>query len=306
VRNNCLRNNDLNRICILAIVILTLFLTALSTLAAEKPVNVQGDKTQQVKYPPYPDVWGYEFPWPAENDRFSHIRVTRMDDGDIFVTYVKKTIISKIRSNYIWSFQFSGIQFFSGHKKDFTEKEYNGFWGQHRKGFERISREMQIIFEDKSIIKRVSKDYGKPDADRLLRTYITKEDKDGNIIWRKNIIYMPVKPLRKELRHDPVDDRNDALKNKYLTKRVVDVFPMFVPLQDYTFLLYDMEGNFIIRLDKDLKTKNGLMNSRIFLIDSEIVEKIEDKLNDDEKYNDQTINDALYNYILNFRKDGGR
>jgi hypothetical protein len=81
---------------------------------------------------------------------------------------------------------------------------------------------------------------------------------------------------------------------------------MFVPLQDYTFLLYDMEGNFIIRLDKDLKTKNGLMNSRIFLIDSEIVEKIEDKLNDDEKYNDQTINDALYNYILNFRKDGGR
>jgi hypothetical protein len=261
---------------------------------------------EETKYPPYPDVWGYEFPWPAENDIFSHIRKARMDNGDFLIAYINKVNKQKIKRDIKFIFENRGVYFFAGKEIRFTVQESNKFWDQYIKKHKNNQRDDRVIFSDKSVIKRVSKDYGRPDADRQLRTYIVKEDKDGNIIWTKNILYMPVKPLRKEVRHDPVDDRNNSLKSKYLTQRVVDVFPIFVPLQDDTFLFYDMEGNFIIRLDKDMKTKSNLMNNRIFLIDSEIAEKIEDKLTDNEKYNDQTINNALYEYIQSNRKEAGK
>ena len=37
------------------------------------------------KYPPYPDVWGYELPWPGKDDRDSSMSIYKMPDGDYAV-----------------------------------------------------------------------------------------------------------------------------------------------------------------------------------------------------------------------------
>src|SRR6266852_598231 len=43
------------------------------------------------KYPPYPDVWGYELPWPQKPlKRDARIQVYAMKDGDYFVTYASR------------------------------------------------------------------------------------------------------------------------------------------------------------------------------------------------------------------------
>ena len=51
--------------------------------------------TTAKKYPPYPDVLGYELAWPDKNSRDSQMTVYRMSNGDYVATYIKHAFQGK-------------------------------------------------------------------------------------------------------------------------------------------------------------------------------------------------------------------
>ncbi|PYV83772.1 MAG: hypothetical protein DMG05_25565 [Acidobacteria bacterium] len=86
------------------------------------------------------------------------------------------------------------------------------------------------------------------------------------------------------------------------------VEPYIISLEDGTFLLYDQDGNIIMRFDRDFNTKSELLNRRVFVVDRQamdafVLEYIKRRNLD---YNDQTLNDAVYAYVANLKKAGAK
>lgn len=301
MKNNCFRNNNLIRIFILAIVILTLFLMAVSTWAAEKKqtLNQQTNVTQNVKYPPYPDVWGYEFPWPGKDDPKSQIGVRKMENGDYMISYVKSRSKYKRKDGSCCDYirKYGSILFFAGEARDLSVEELNALGQSYKEILQK-----QVVFRDGSSIKYKSDDYSKaPDPFSL---YMIKEGKDGKIVSKKYFIWLLEKPIKKEICKALACDRNDNFKGRYMIKRVENILPNFISLEDETFLFSDyFDGNFIVRMDSDFKTRSHLLGRRIFILDNMIIKEIQNKLKNKGEYNDQTMNKAVFDYIEKMRKE---
>ncbi len=247
------------------------------------------------KYPPYPDVWGYEFPWPEENRRDSGIRVYKLPDDNYnyIVSYMKKIDQFKRKDGSCCDhiIQRESVSFFSG--KALTEDE-------DKKIKKKPIKYEQIVFNNGSLIEQETAGLSRC-ADQLDR-HILKKDKNGNVIMKKMLLYLNDKPIKRHIPVNPHCERNwDYNENKdYISERVANVYAQFVPLEDDTFLLYDSFGNIIVRFDKDFNTKSGLMNKRVFLIDEKVIRELRNK----SKGDDQSQNDAIYKYLLNLKKGG--
>jgi len=253
------------------------------------------------KYPPYPDVWGYEFPWPEDDNRRSGIDVAGMPSGDYMITYVKHWIKVKRKDGSCCdsSGKFARILFFSEESQNLTENEYNEFWTKNRGN--RL-RENKIILRNKNMWEQISISTSARCPDPFYDYYIVKKDADGGIIEKKMLLYLYDKPQRSNI--DRYCERNNTYKKDYILKKVENVYVKFVLLKDNTFLIYDTSGNFIIRFDENLNTKSVLMNKNIFLINRSNYEKIYEKQSKEGKINDQEINDAVANYLQSLRKEG--
>jgi len=255
------------------------------------------------KYPPYPDVWGYEFPWPQKDSRRSNIEVAKMPNGDYMVTYVKKWIITSNNSSSVRDLrgQFGGISFFSGESKDFTENEYNNFWNVNR---DRKIKQNQIVLSDGSKIEPYS-DYACGRCCPLFHFYIVKREKNGQIIDKKNLIYLLNNTLKIPINmYCEYNEGPSGLRRNYVLGKLVSINPTFVPLEDDNFMIIDMEGNIIIRFDKNLITKSDLLNKRLYVIERKVVDELREKLKRLNQYNDQTLTDAVYQNIIKLRKEG--
>src|SRR5206468_13098628 len=92
-----------------------------------QPQAKAGEKAQEKsvvkKYPPYPDVWGYELPWPEKNSRHSGSMIFKKGDGDYVAMYIKQ--ITKVRrkngSCCDLTYEHAGLSFFYGEKSEGTE-----------------------------------------------------------------------------------------------------------------------------------------------------------------------------------------
>jgi hypothetical protein len=270
---------------LLVIIIFILFYSISISFAEEK------------KYPPYPDVWGYELPWPKKDSMRSNIEISKMQNGDYLVTYIKKIIDTKRSDGSCCNsfFEFEGISFFSGIKKRFTVEEFNEFW---RNNHENKVKKDSIVFKDGSSIERINTGAGRS-PDPFYSYYIVKKDKDGKVIYDKILLYLLEKP--KKVKIDKNAERNWDYKNNYYLNKVENIYPIFIPLDDDSFLLYNGGGNFIIRYDKNFNTKTSLQNNKIFFVDrKDILNKLADKSNN----NDQLTNDIIAKYLLNLKKEG--
>jgi len=253
---------------------------------------------EKKKYPPYPDVWGYEFPWPAEGSRYSGINVFEMPDGDFMVTYTKK------RTRTDNKIEFSGILFFSQKKVDFPPQEYENFPKKHEK---RMVGAHHVVLDGDIELSQTADCLGKccPSFSRHLME--KKDIRSGEILARKNSIYFLEKPLKMYI-DSAISCENmpgwQKAEDQYYYTHVFWTYPMFVPLKDSTFLLLDKIGNFIIRFDKNFNSKSDLLNRRIFLINRNTIKSLEDKLLREKRFNDQIYSNEIYNYLMELKKEG--
>jgi HEAT repeat protein len=246
------------------------------------------------KYPPYPDVWGYELPAPADGDRNTGMDVARMPDGDYVFTYVTRRDVLKqsdgscceIRHNY------GAVSFFSGKRWKLSTEEYNEFWKKHhthRVSFNRTS----VSFPDGSSLIQNHVAYG---CYHAFPYSLVRKDSQGNEITSKTLVYNVPSPRPHDIHL--CEGEGDTS----IVQHVEAMFVKFVPLEDGSLLLYEPEGNVILRFDKDLNTKYKL-NERVFLLDSRPLFLIAADISRGVSYRDspQAINDAVLNYVLAVR-----
>jgi len=261
------------------IVVFNLFLLIFISLSSTEETK---------KYPPYPEVWGYEFPWPGKRNRYAAIDVAKTPNGDFVVTYIKNWG-EKIN-------KYEGILFFSGKKKDFTKSDYNEFWRKNKE-----LKEKKVLFNDGTVVEQISIATSAHCPDPFYDCYIAKKGKDGKFIDKKMLLYLYDEPLRSNINR--YCERNTSYNKDYILKKVDNVYAKFVPLEDGTFLIYDAEGNFIIRFDENFNTKSTLMSRKVFLISRSDYEKIYDKQAKESKINDQAMNDVIAKYLINLKEE---
>lgn len=252
------------------------------------------------KYPPYPNVWGYELPWLKENKndkRFfqsvtAMLDAKKMLDGDYLIIYsiwkTKKDEENPEKGEGL----IEGVLFFSGERRD-------------AKGIIKAEGEKHFLppefykkeFSDGNKIK-VTSPY--PFKCRpTINKFIEKRDKDDMVIFEKALIYLPDNPIRVYSVRKPGCDNVPQGSGSYL--RWVDQIDLtFIPLEDETFLVADQKGKAVIRFDKDLNTKSDLLNKRIFIVDKKVIDGFNAKA-----VNDQERTEAVYKYIQQKKLEKG-
>lgn len=259
--------------------------------AGTQPNKKAGEKAQEKsvvkKYPPYPDVWGYEFQYPDKADRSMHIDVAKMPDGEYVVTYRKGPgeLLRKDGTCCDFSEKFSALSFFSTERKGLSGETYNTFWKENRANRVRAD---SVVFEDGSLILREGSMVG--NCYEAFPFSIVKKIA-GQIVAKKVFVYLPKQPQMRQINGGRCAEPEQTIEQK-----VEEVHSMFVRLEDGTFLLYDAGGNFILRLDKDFNTKYRL-NDTIFLVDADVIEKAKREAQDD-----QSILNAVYQYVLDLKR----
>ncbi|MFB3884944.1 MAG: hypothetical protein ACE144_06930 [Thermodesulfobacteriota bacterium] len=250
----------------------------------------------QTKYPPYPDVWGYEFPWPEKNSRNSFINVTKMPDGDYLVTYVRERQKLKRKDGSCCDYisKYEGVSFFSG--KIFVEDEYK------KRKRENIRVNHNITANGGNIIEQTSIATSGHCTDSFYDYYVIKKDSNKKYLERKMFLYLYDEPQRINI--NKYCERNNSYNKDYFLKKVENMYVKFAPIGDGTFFLYDPEGNVIIRFDEKFNTKSALMNKRVFMIDRSDYEEIYDRQSKEGKIDDQAMNDAISEYLVNLKKEG--
>ncbi len=277
---------------------------ALAALAMGASGTEQATATK--KYPPYPDVWGYELPWPAKNNRQSAIMIFKKDDGDYVAMYIER-IHNKRRKDGSCceqKYQFSGISFFSREKWD--GDEVGRFAENHRQDRvpQRFSQPNPWILKDGTELRQGGVSQGP--CPNKLAWYLMMLDKEKNILAEKRLIYLLERSIKMPVAYPC--ERNELLVSKQdqVTMRVQGVEPYIIPLDDGTFLLYDQGGNILVRFDRNFTTKSELLNRNVFVVDRQdmdvfVAQYLKERNLD---YNDQTANDGAYDYVAHIKMRG--
>jgi len=265
------------------------------------------------KYPPYPDVWGYEIIIPDKSVIDPHINIIKMRDGDYMILYTTK--VKKIGNNF--KFSSAGYLFFSGKTIDFGEdvKEIQRLSDEARKE-KRWHRfiiadflKPKIVFSDGSSFERKGVWLGGCDNPFSAQRYYLIRDKNGNVVKEKIMVLLLSKPIKEEI--DSKCERNWEYKERYYYRRVA-VMPSsyIISLEDNTFMMVfkfirDINGNRsvpIIRFDKDFNTKTDLMKYNFFLLDRSEYVKVIQKSKGDDNSNHEVVAD----YLMKLKKGGMR
>jgi len=283
---------------ILVMVALAVILATIPAGAGDTPqkqVNPQTTETNQKQYPPYSDVWGYRFPM-SERFRSSQIAVHKILNGDYAVTYLID--ISKKDGPPEWRLE--GIYFFSG--KKIESKDLKTLEG------DRNIRGKTVGQSDIKIDNEISWGRGQacfsccPEYSQFPITkyapYRTNE--------QLSIVYFSDEPIRQGY-VEPFEKcigtgSWQRFGDKVYHQQVFAVFPIFVPLKDGTFLLYDSFGNFIIRFDKDFNSKSDLFNRNVFIVNTADIRALEKNLFEMDVFNRQTYDNVVAVYIKALKK----
>lgn len=259
--------------------------------------------SSEKKYPPYPDVWGYELP--------SISTIYKMDDGDIYITFSIDAAKTghKDSSSSNDARKYFGHSFFTGLQRVFTREEYNTFGNRYNKmrvSYRASPKDKPIQdyfkndFNDGSRVVKEGGGLGNCAATIPYPYWIELIDRDGNVISRKTPLYLLDKSKKDTFREPCVDIAGAVLTQ---TRQIRFTF---IPLEDDTFLIYEQSGKAIIRFDKKLKTKFKLNKNKIFLIDTAVIDKIkarEAQKNDPDSIEyHQNVRDAVANYLLNLQR----
>jgi len=264
----------------------------------KKQDSLQAETAQTAKYPPYPDVWGYEFEFPGPNERKTRMKIYEMQNGDYKIAYIKNW------NRKARTLKLALCSFFSGVKKDFKSNEYERFEKKYKQS--RVGEHATV--SDNEFYWRQSADCLGSCCPQFSMHFIEKvSNKTGKVVDSRNIIYVTEEPLKiydGTLKKCAGKNGWAQTQGDFYNARVFEVYPMFVSLQDGTFLLYDGLGNFIIRFDKNLHSKSDLLNKKVFVVNRKDIKAIEDRLLKKKDFNEQTYRDAIFEYLKSQKKRG--
>jgi len=234
-------------------------------------------------YPPYPDIWGYEFPSNSLSRRYIGLTLYDQPNGDILVSYVMG--LRGPEEHFV----FHGVGFFSGRKARYSRDEYSALERTYR----RIAPPTQARFSDGSVLTPWSACVGNccPAYSRFLR----RIDSKGRDVLRKSIFLVSDKPTKVGVGR--YCEHNWGLNRDEIETRIGKLDPVLARLEDDTVLLADSSGTIVIRLTPDLESKSTLYGRQIVLIDRHVVDELHVNPATGQLRNDQQVADAIEAYI---------
>ena len=258
-------------------------------------------------FPSYPEVWGYDL-W--EIHKTTHrdglpggMEVLYMENGDYLITFrteycqekKKDGTCSKIGSEY------GKFPFFLNRGRPIVqtieESAIDNPFTNNRISMKRATLRglnEKLVFKDGGWIENHYGGSPKGGYGTFINKLV-KKDKMGKEITIRYLLYLRDKPIRIEVNKCA----EMAPAGGYVNETVYNGYVLFVPLRDQTFLAYDMDGTFVIRLNESFQTKSQLLNKKLFLLDENDYGYIHEQLPKDWDY--QSRNDAAENYLLSLR-----
>jgi hypothetical protein len=234
-------------------------------------------------YPPYPDIWGYEFPSNSPTKRYMGLRLYDHPDGDILVSYVMG--LGGPEEHFV----FHGMGFFSGKKARYSRAQYNALEHIHR----RIAPPTKARFSDGSVLTPWSTCIG--NCCPAYRRFLRKIDSKGRDVLRKTMFFVSDKPVR--IGVSRYCEHNSGLNRDEIETRIVPLDPVLKRLEDDTVVLADSSGTVVIRLTPNLESKSTLFGRQIVLIDRQVVDELHVNPATGQPRNDQEVADAIEAYI---------
>ena len=256
-----------------------------SQIASQQTLQVGGlNESSNVtaeKYPPFPDVWDWEAPKYMQAGL--SISLWTLPNGDVLINYAD---LENPRDSH-------NVTFFSHETFQHVEQALGAFRPREQKNEIPFGKE-KTLHALGCLGCRSGGCYNGLDG-RLDVWDKANEERNQN----RSLLYLFDKPQHYKTQKKCLDG-ND------FDYRVESVFPSFLPLADGTFLLVDQVHGLIVRFDQNLNTKSSLINTRLFWMGTEELEKFE------AKYGDRAVGDKnlkqlhrdLYRLILEQRKGG--
>jgi len=294
------------------------------TQAATSPQTVQSGEANAdanataKKYPPYPDVWEMLFPQ-LVNKQLPALRNVWLDNGDIWFGFISKEKTNKTLIEGIPLKEFTGITFFSRQKIVFsdandevgvdndTKIKITNLSGKHYfPGTAELEDESYVISSNGSFEKGC---YQGPGGNQLTRYQSKKTLK--SLQSSKVAFLLLDEPVTITTGATDGQNRSAACDaaEETITTRVVSISGEILPLRAGGFLLVDRDYGLAIRFDSNLNTRSELLNKKLFVFDTELLNAHFINRVSGRNYQDshgwtkmQEINDDLFAYLIKLSK----
>ena len=238
-------------------------------------------------FPPYPDVWGRELPYPGDGSYSIHQEVFEAPDGRVIVSIYA----SPLRSD---EFEYRVLDFFSGEMRTIDKKiSYDiRSGGKHKRLLE-----WNLNLADGGRLENESSGrFGSCTVTYDL--HFVKRNRNGEVVADKMLLYLYDRPVRVGI----VPYCEISGDRAHFHQNWQQIEPAFAPLKDGTFLAYDTRGPFIVRFDPDLNAP-FIDNKRLFLLDRAVVMDLVDEAFARDGPSLQNIDDVIYDYLIKLREE---
>ena len=283
----------------------TLLLMPFGSTAAEE-ANVSITK----KYPPYPDIWGYDFSdYPAAQESGSMILGHKMNNGDYWFKVRRVSEIEGDKNRKAVKAKFNLIKFFEGTTKELSDREKENLIKIMNRNNDIDGSLNKVTFSNGDTLEFED---DTPSAtycylDSLYGSKFIKRDKDGKILGRYSII-MATSDIQTMHDDNMSEECGPSAEDGNIHLQLYPIFGGMVMLEDDTFLL---SGNYniIARFDQNLKTKfdskvkfktrdGRTLYRNLFVIPYEFIESLIHVLTVTDKPISQGIHDGIMDYIM--------
>jgi hypothetical protein len=251
-----------------------------------------GSFAEEIKYPPYPDVWGHEFPRFGNNlSGPATMGIRQEKNGDYLITFEKRSS-KETRTDGSCCFYkrvYSNYHFFADIEQEFSNHE-------EYLQFERINRENIVKDQGSMVFKNGIRMVRESEVDFLKFPRI-KKIKNNKDIDSYILVYVLDYPIKEGV--NKYAEINDNYNKNEIITYVLGVYPSFIPLKDETFLI-KFGGDVIIRFDVNLKSKSPILGKRVFVLNPKVLYDISRNLG--KELNNQTLVNSVYEHILHMRE----
>lgn len=286
--------------------LIAIFLSLIATnvVAIEAPASI--------KYPPYPDVWGYDLSsYPTMQNNEGVTLGYKMSNGDYWFKVKRVAETEGDKNHKPTKAKFNLIKFFEGTVKELSDQEredsikimnrYNGI-SEYRFNKITFSNGDTLEFKDITLSARLCY------VDGIRGSHLIKRDKDGKELGRYSIIVaMP----KVQTITDPNQSEECSVKSKngQIHQQLYPMAGSMVKLEDDTFIIFDDYYNIIVRFDQNLKTKfkpkvnyktrdSRILEYNLFVVPFDFIDHLHDVLYRTEKPVSQGLQDGIMDYIM--------
>lgn len=248
--------------------------------AAGSVAYAEGLSRKTSQYPPYPDVWGLD-PGPYRTPIV--FAVWLAPNGDFLLQMSRDKCVPACGHNA----KYVAREFFAQHERQISSDDFNHFKIRFTApDTPRSLGSKELQFSDGSTLS-IHGGSTNGCSTEPFPGYYELKDVNGKTILRKSIFVRLAKPKTISCPSDVA----------YYKISVDTDSHMIVPLGDDTFLIPNIAGRYVIRFDRQFRTRFPYDHSQIFIVDTDAVDAARERAKTRCNSYPDCIDDEIWKYL---------